>query len=55
MTDPIFFFTRAGDTLVPAPLACSMWSNDQMHGVALSGALAWARSSVRVGGSCSST
>ena len=42
MTDPISFFTRAGDTLVPAPLACSMWSDDQMHGVALSGALAWA-------------
>ena len=43
MTDPISFFTRAEDgTLVPAPLACSMWSDDQMHGVALSGALAWA-------------
>lgn len=42
MTDSLSFFTRAGDDLVPAPLACSMWSNDQMHGVALSGALAWA-------------
>ncbi len=44
MTDPISFFTRGddADTLVPAPLACSMWSDDQMHGVALSGALAWA-------------
>ncbi len=42
MTDQISFFTRAGDQLVPAPLACSMWSDDQMHGVALSGALAWA-------------
>lgn len=38
----ISFFTRDGDDLVPAPLACSMWSDDQMHGVALSGALAWA-------------
>jgi hypothetical protein len=42
VTDTISFFTKAGDTLVPAPLACSMWSDDQMHGVALSGALAWA-------------
>jgi acyl-coenzyme A thioesterase PaaI-like protein len=36
----ISFFTRAGDDLVPTPMACSMWSDDQMHGVALSGALA---------------
>lgn len=42
MTDQLSFFTRAGDDLIPAPLACSMWSADQMHGVALSGALAWA-------------
>ena len=42
VTDPLSFFTRAGDDLLPAPLACSMWSEDQMHGVALSGALAWA-------------
>jgi hypothetical protein len=42
VTDPISFFTRQGDDLLPAPLACSMWSDDQMHGVALSGALAWA-------------
>lgn len=45
MSDPISFFTRADgadDQLVPQPLACSMWSDDQMHGVALSGALAWA-------------
>ena len=42
MTDAISFFTRDGDDLVPEPLACSMWSRDQMHGVALSGALAWA-------------
>ncbi|MGY2701021.1 MULTISPECIES: acyl-CoA thioesterase domain-containing protein [unclassified Nocardioides] len=40
MTDPISFFTRAGADLVPTPLACSMWSDDQMHGVAVSGALA---------------
>lgn len=38
----ISFFTRDGDDLIPTPLACSMWSDDQMHGVALSGALAWA-------------
>ncbi len=42
MSDTLSFFTRAGDDLLPAPLACSMWSDDQMHGVALSGALAWA-------------
>ena len=34
------FFTQAGDGLVPTPIARSMWSDDQMHGVALSGALA---------------
>ncbi|GAB2448645.1 thioesterase family protein [Nocardioides hungaricus] len=43
MTDEIAFFTRRGDgALDPAPLAGSMWSEDQMHGVALSSALAWA-------------
>lgn len=40
MTDPISFFTDTGADLVPTPLACSMWSDDQMHGVAVSGALA---------------
>jgi hypothetical protein len=40
VTDEIAFFTVAGDDLVPTPLACSMWSDDQLHGVALSGALA---------------
>jgi hypothetical protein len=34
------FFTSAGDDLAPADLARSLWSEDQMHGVALSGALA---------------
>ncbi|WP_027860019.1 acyl-CoA thioesterase domain-containing protein [Marmoricola sp. URHB0036] len=35
------FFTRGeGDVLVPTELACSLWSDDQVHGVALSGALA---------------
>ena len=35
------FFTRGdGDALVPTDLARSLWSDDQMHGVALSGALA---------------
>ncbi|HSV39539.1 MAG TPA: thioesterase family protein [Nocardioidaceae bacterium] len=33
-------FTLDGDQLVPTPIACSMWSTDQMHGVAVSGALA---------------
>jgi hypothetical protein len=34
------FFTSSGDDLVPADLARSLWSENQMHGVALSGALA---------------
>jgi hypothetical protein len=34
------FFTLDGEALVPTPVARSMWSRDQMHGVALSGALA---------------
>ncbi len=34
------FFTSDGDALVPTDLAQSLWSDDQMHGVALSGALA---------------
>jgi acyl-CoA thioesterase superfamily protein len=34
------FFTADGDALVPADLARSLWSDEQMHGVALSGALA---------------
>jgi acyl-CoA thioesterase superfamily protein len=33
-------FTLDGDQLVPTPIARSMWSTDQMHGVAASGALA---------------
>lgn len=33
-------FTLEGDQLVPAEIARSMWSPDQMHGVAVSGALA---------------
>ncbi len=34
------FFTLDGESLVPTPVACSMWSSNQMHGVAVSGALA---------------
>ena len=35
------FWTRGdGDALVPTELACSLWSDDQVHGVALSGVLA---------------
>ncbi len=33
-------FTLEGDDLVPTEIARSMWSHDQMHGVAVSGALA---------------
>jgi acyl-CoA thioesterase superfamily protein len=40
VTDEISFFTHDGDDLVPTALACSMWSDDQLHGVAVSGALA---------------
>ncbi len=40
LVDPtLAFFAREGDTLVPLPIAQSMWSTDQMHGVAVSGAL----------------
>lgn len=37
------FFTRSDDVageLVPTALACSSWSDDQLHGVAVAGALA---------------
>jgi hypothetical protein len=37
---PMAMFTAEDDQLVPSPLARSMWSPDQMHGVAVSGALA---------------
>jgi hypothetical protein len=40
VADEIAYFERDGDTLVPQAPACSMWSDDQLHGVALSGALA---------------
>lgn len=33
-------FALENDQLVPTAIACSMWSPDQMHGVAVSGALA---------------
>jgi acyl-coenzyme A thioesterase PaaI-like protein len=39
-TMTLSFFTSRGDDLVPADLARSLWSESQMHGVALSGALA---------------
>lgn len=34
------FFTVDGDALHPTPVAQSLWAKDQMHGVAISGALA---------------
>lgn len=34
------FFTADGDLLVPTDAARSLWSTDQMHGVAVSGAMA---------------
>ncbi|WP_309647304.1 acyl-CoA thioesterase domain-containing protein [Nocardioides sp.] len=39
MDPSLAFFAPEGDTLVPTPMAQSMWSSDQMHGVAVSGAL----------------
>lgn len=39
---PLAFFERDGESLVPRDLAQSLWSAKQMHGVAVSGALAWA-------------
>lgn len=35
-----FFQSSAGDLLAPTPVAQSLWSSGQMHGVAVSGALA---------------
>lgn len=35
----IAFFTAEGDQLIPTEVAKSLWSTDQMHGVAISGAL----------------
>lgn len=40
VNDETAYFHRSEDELVPNLPACSMWSDDQMHGVALSGALA---------------
>ena len=37
---PLSMFTLEDDQLIPTPIARSMWSADQMHGVAVSGALA---------------
>jgi hypothetical protein len=37
---PFGFFTAEQGRLVPQPVACSRWSDNQMHGVAISGALA---------------
>ncbi|GEP37848.1 thioesterase [Nocardioides psychrotolerans] len=39
MDPSLAFFAPEGDTLVPTSMAQSMWSSDQMHGVAVSGAL----------------
>ncbi|UDY22196.1 acyl-CoA thioesterase domain-containing protein [Nocardioides sp. Kera G14] len=39
MTTPAYF-TRTGETFTPLPIAASLWSADQMHGVAVSGLLA---------------
>lgn len=40
MTDELVFFTADGDVLTPQAMARSLWAEDQMHGVAASGALA---------------
>lgn len=37
---PLAMFTLEDDQLVPTPISQSMWSREQMHGVAVSGALA---------------
>jgi len=36
----VAYFTRTGETVTPLPIAASLWSPDQMHGVAVSGLLA---------------
>ncbi len=46
------FFTRDGSdpaTLTPTPLACSSWSTNQLHGVAVAGALARSAEAVVAG------
>lgn len=40
MSDELSFFRADGELLVPTAMAQSMWSDNQMHGVAISGALA---------------
>ena len=40
MSDVAFFQRLPDDTFDPLPMACSLWSSDQLHGVALSGLLA---------------
>ncbi len=40
MSSELSFFRAQGDLLVPTEMAQSMWSGNQMHGVAISGALA---------------
>lgn len=40
MSDLAFFQRLPDDRFDPLPLACSLWSSDQLHGVALSGVLA---------------
>ncbi|WP_203338446.1 acyl-CoA thioesterase domain-containing protein [Nocardioides limicola] len=38
---PLAFFRRSGDeSFLPEPVSCSLWSDDQMHGVAVSALLA---------------
>jgi hypothetical protein len=37
---PLGFFTAEAGVLRPEPVACSRWSDNQMHGIAVSGALA---------------
>lgn len=36
----VAYFARTGDTFTPLPIAASLWSADQIHGVAVSGLLA---------------
>src|SRR3546814_12232982 len=38
---PLAFFNREGEDFAPRDLAKSLWSDKQMHGVAVSGLLAW--------------
>lgn len=49
VSDEFGFFRADGHLLHPLDIACSLWSSDQMHGVALAGAMARAAEGAAAG------